>query len=80
VILEGFPADDPFRTAIRDRARALLVESGYLTADELGVLPVKDAVATALRRLHGQVSRSDLARVGATQSGQRSVDGAHRAV
>ena len=28
VILEGLPADDPFRAAIRDRARSLLVERG----------------------------------------------------
>jgi len=53
VVLEGLPAGDPFRTAIRDRARSLLVEMHALTAQELDTLPIEDAIATALRRLRG---------------------------
>src|SRR3954464_3658020 len=49
-ILEGLPADDPFPAAIRNRARSLLMDLGNLTADELGTLPVKDAITTALGR------------------------------
>src|SRR4051794_9850155 len=45
VILEGLPADDPYRAAVRNRARSLLVERGCLTMEELGSLPVKDAIA-----------------------------------
>jgi hypothetical protein len=58
VILEGLPADDPFRTAIRDRARSLLLELGYLTAEELGALPVKDAIAAVRRRLRNEIGRT----------------------
>jgi hypothetical protein len=51
VILEGLPADDPFRTMLRDRARSWLVTSGALTAEELDTVPLSEAVTTALRRL-----------------------------
>jgi hypothetical protein len=59
VILEGLQADDPFRAAIRERARPLLVAWGYLTTEELGTLTVKDAIATALRRCHDEIDRTD---------------------
>ena len=52
VILESLPADDPFRTVIRDRARSWLVEKRYLTPEELDTLPVTVAIVVALRRLH----------------------------
>ena len=50
VILKGIPIDHPVRTTIRDRARVLIVEWGYLTAEELRTLSVKDAIVAALRR------------------------------
>lgn len=56
-ILEELPLDHPVRTAIRDRARALLVEWGYLTAEELDALPVKDAIAAIQRRFHAEIGR-----------------------
>ena len=78
VILEGLPANDPFRAAIRDRARSLLVEHGYLTADELGTLPVKDAITTALGRCRDEIGRTDQGR--APRPGSRAAGVAPRAV
>jgi hypothetical protein len=68
VILKGIPIEHPVRTTIRDRARVLIVEWGYLTAEELGTLSVKDAIAAALRRLRGEIGRADRVRGGATRS------------
>src|SRR4051812_48496982 len=62
VILEGFPADDPFRASLRNRARALLVEEGDLTAEEFCTLPVADAISTTLRRFRDEVSHLDRSR------------------
>jgi hypothetical protein len=78
VILEALPADDPFRTAIRERARSLLVALGYLTAEELGTLPVKDAIAAALRRFRDETGRTDQERT--PRSGSSSVGVAPRVV
>ncbi len=50
VILESLAADDPFRAEIRERARLWLIEQGYLTAEELATLHVKDAIAMVRRR------------------------------
>jgi hypothetical protein len=55
--LEGLPVDDPFRVTIRNRARSLLVELGYLTSEELGTLPVKNAISTTLRRFRDEINR-----------------------
>ena len=77
VILEGLPANDPFRAAIRNRARSLLVEHGYLTADELGTLPVKDAITTALGRCRDEIGRTDQGR--APRPGSRATGVAPRA-
>ena len=74
-ILEGLPADDPFRSAIRDRARSLLVELGYLTVEELNSLTVTDAIATALPRLRAEPSRA----APAIRPGRRSAGAAPRA-
>jgi hypothetical protein len=57
--LEALPADGPFRVDIRDRARSLLVAKGYLKAEDLGVLPVRTAIAAALLRLGDQNARTD---------------------
>jgi hypothetical protein len=54
LVLEGLSADDPIRTDVRDRARSLLLESGYLTSRELDTLTVKDAIAAVLRRLRAE--------------------------
>lgn len=72
VILEGLPIDHPVRTAIRDRARSLLVQRGYLTAEELGALPVKDAIAAVLRRFRGEIGRADPGVGRAPRSGRKS--------
>ena len=76
--LEALPADDPFRVAIRDRSRSRLVAWGYLTAEELGTLPVKNAIAAALRRLRDEIGRTDQGR--APRSGRRSAGVTPRAV
>lgn len=73
VILAGLPIDHPVRTAIRDRARSLLVERGYLTPEELGALPVKDAIAAALRRFRGEIGRMDPGVGRAARSGRKSI-------
>jgi hypothetical protein len=78
VILEVLPADDPFRVAVRNRARSLLVEQGYLTADEMGTLPVKDAITTALGRCRDEIGRMDQGR--APRPGSRAAGVAPRAV
>jgi hypothetical protein len=70
ISLEALPADDPIRAAIRDRSRSLLVALGYLTWEGLGTLPVKDAIATALRRCRDELGRTDQGR--APRSGRRS--------
>jgi hypothetical protein len=80
VILGALPADHPFRTAIRDRARSFLVESGYLTAEELDTLPVKDAIAAALRRYRAEIRRTNRERGRASQSRRRPSSVAPRAV
>jgi hypothetical protein len=54
LVLEGLSADDPIRTDVRDRARSLLLESGYLTSQELDTLTVKDAIAAVLRRIRAE--------------------------
>ncbi|MGH2616374.1 MAG: hypothetical protein ACRDJC_14115 [Thermomicrobiales bacterium] len=76
VILEGFPESDPVRVKIRDRARAMLVEQGYLTVEEVDTLPVKDAITAVLKRLRGEASRAGLVRVSATWSARRSAQSA----
>jgi hypothetical protein len=58
-ILEVLAADDPFRVAIRERARSLLVAWGYLTSEDLGTLPVQTAITTALRRCRHEIGRTD---------------------
>lgn len=58
-ILEGLPADDPFRAAIRERARSLLVAWGYLTAEDLGTFPVQTAITAALQRSRHPTGRTE---------------------
>src|SRR3954454_22573208 len=58
-ILEGLPVDDPFRATIRNRARSLLMDLVCLTLEELGPLPVKDSISTALGRLRYETGRTD---------------------
>ena len=77
-VLEVLPADDPFRAAIRDRARLRLVERGYLTPAELGALPVEDAITMALRRCHHESGRTDRGR--APRPASRAAGRAPRAV
>src|SRR3954465_11425524 len=77
-ILEGIPVDDPFRAAIRNRARSLLVDLGCLTLEELGTLPVKDAITTALRRCRDETGRTDQGR--GPQPGGGATASAHRAM
>jgi hypothetical protein len=79
VILEGLPPDHPVRTTIRDRARVLLVELGYLTEEELRTLPVKDAIVAALRQFRDEIARTDRVRGGAPRSGRRSASVVPRA-
>lgn len=50
VSLENLAADDPFLAEIRERARSWLIEQGYLTAEQLATLPVKDAITAVMRR------------------------------
>ena len=76
VILEGFPESDPVRVKIRERARAMLVEQGYLTAEEVDTLPAKAAITTVLNRLRGKASHADLGRVSAPRSARRSAPSA----
>jgi hypothetical protein len=71
-ILEALPLDHPVRTAIRDRARALLVEWGYLSAEELGTLPIKDANAAVQRRYHAEIGRLEPGGGRASRSRRRS--------
>ena len=59
VILEAFPEGDPVRVKIRESARATLVGRGYLTADELATLPVKEAITVVLKRLRGEASGAE---------------------
>src|SRR3954470_877310 len=77
-ILEGLPVDDPFRAAIRNRARSLLMELGCLTLEELGTLPVKDAITTALGRCRAETGRTDQGR--ATQPRRGATALAHPAM
>jgi hypothetical protein len=77
-ILEGLPADDPFRAAIRERARSLLVAWGYLTTEELGTLTVADAITTALRSCRHEIGRTDRGR--GTRPGSSAAGVAPRAV
>ena len=76
VILKGFPESDPVRVKIRQRARAMLVEQGYLTAKEADTLPVNDAITAVLIRLRGEASRADPVRGSAPRSGRRSASSA----
>jgi hypothetical protein len=76
-ILEGLPAEAPFRTAIRERARSLLVAWGCLTTEEIRTLTVKDAMTTALRRCHDEIGRTDRGR--APRPGSRATGVASRA-
>jgi hypothetical protein len=76
VILEGFPESDPVRVTIRERARAVLVAQGYLTAEEVDTLPVNDAITTVLNRLRGGASRADPVRGSAPRSDRRSAPSA----
>lgn len=76
VILEGFPESDPVRVKIRERARAVLVAQGYLTAEEVDTLPVNDAIAAVLNRLRGEASRGDPVRGSAPRSARRSAPSA----
>ena len=62
VILEGFPESDPVRVTIRERARSMLVDQGYLTGEDLDTLPVKDAITAVLKRLRDETSRMDAVR------------------
>jgi hypothetical protein len=57
VILEAFPESDPVRVKIRESARAMLVAQGYLTAEEMATLPVKEAITVVLKRLRTESSR-----------------------
>jgi len=50
LILEALPDDAPIRIKVRDGARAMLMEQGYLTAEELSILPIEDAIRTARQR------------------------------
>lgn len=77
-ILEELPMDHPVRTAIRDRARALLVECGYLSAEELGALPAKDAIAAVQRRYYADIGRTNPRGGRAARSGRRSTVAAPR--
>jgi hypothetical protein len=61
-ILEGFPEGDPVRVKIRERARAMLVDRGYLAAEEVDTLPVNDPITVVLNRLRGETSRAGLER------------------
>jgi hypothetical protein len=63
ISLAGLPADDPFRAAIRDQARSLLVAWGYLTEEELRILPIQTAIVAALHRCRGEMVRPDQERV-----------------
>jgi hypothetical protein len=56
---EDRPLDHPVRTASRDRARAVLAEWGDLTAEELGALPIKDAIAAVQRRFYAEIGRPE---------------------
>jgi hypothetical protein len=71
-ILEALPMDHPVRTAIRERARALLVEWGDLSAEELGVLPAKDAIAAVQRRCSAEIGRPEPGGGRASRSRRRS--------
>jgi hypothetical protein len=55
-ILQGFSESDPIRVQIRESARVMLVDWGYLTTEELDSLPVKDAIGAVLNRLCGEAS------------------------
>jgi hypothetical protein len=72
VVLEVFPVGDPVRLKIRDRARATLVDRGYLTAAEVDTLPLKDAIAAVLTRLRGEAFPADRGRASASPSERRS--------
>jgi hypothetical protein len=54
LILEALPddapIDAPIRIKVREGARAMLMEQGYLTAEELSILPIEDAIRTARQR------------------------------
>ena len=76
VLLEGFPESDPVRVKIRERARAMLVDQGYLTAKEADTLPVNDAITAVLNRLRGKASHADLGRGSAPRSARRSAPSA----
>ena len=76
VILQGFPESDPVRVKIRQRARAMLVDQGYLTAEEADTLPVNDAITAVLNRLRGEASRAGLVRGSAPRSARRSAPSA----
>lgn len=73
-ILESLPTDHPVRAALRDRARSSLLDCGYLTAEELGTLPVRDALVAVRRRLRDELTRPELVR-GVARSGERVAGG-----
>lgn len=67
ISLEDLPADDPIRAAIRDQARSLLVERGYLSDEELRTFPVQTTIVAALHRWRDEMDHTDLERAPRTE-------------
>ena len=55
-VLADLPSDDPHLAALRENARASLLNQGYLTEEELDTLPVDEAIEAARQRLRAQIA------------------------
>jgi hypothetical protein len=55
-VLADLPSDDPHLATVRENARVSLLKQGYLSEEDLDMLPVEEAIATALQRLRAQVA------------------------
>ena len=55
-VLADLPSDDPHLAALRENARASLLNQGYLTEEDLDTLPVDEAIEVAQQRLRTQIA------------------------
>jgi hypothetical protein len=55
-VLADLPSDDPHLATVHENARVSLLKQGYLSEEDLDMLPVEEAIATALQRLRAQVA------------------------
>ena len=55
-VLADLSSDDPHLAAVRENARASLLNQGYLTEEELDTLPVDEAIEAAQQRLRAQIA------------------------